>query len=340
MDWLKKILIFNKSFTEQKVAVRAVWEIANNVIQHNQSQQTFKVELDDLPAEFLQFKKNLFSTLFISLFHILKISPRRRKLYASLNHLFRCWVTSADNLLDNEDKVTFALKMPNDSRVMRQVVSIMLADRIMNQLLAEARTEGSISEEHAKIISEKSLQILLPSAAEEGMEELGLPQIPHPDFVISEIHPVKTGILFHIPFLGPEFIEESVDVVQLAELKSAMMDFGLGCQILDDIRDLSRDFQEKRANYFISQLYYNCPDSEYRRLETLQESANLDLYVADQFPEVLALCENLAMEKLNSAIDRLDKHGLSGFKLAKKQIVHFLLKALDLPNFGKLEGKC
>ena len=37
------------------------------------------------------------------------------------------------------------------------------------------------------------------------------------------------------------------------------MSFGLGCQILDDIRDISKDYLEKRHNYILSKIYSDEP---------------------------------------------------------------------------------
>ena len=38
------------------------------------------------------------------------------------------------------------------------------------------------------------------------------------------------------------------------------MNFGLGCQILDDLRDLARDLNESRHNYVLSLLQWEHPE--------------------------------------------------------------------------------
>lgn len=87
-------------------------------------------------------------------------------------------------------------------------------------------------------ILELSLRVLLPSAAQEAGEEGGIRKRPGPDYVLRTIHRFKTGLLFHIPFLGPEHVEENISPARLERLKDALLSFRLGCQVLDDILDL------------------------------------------------------------------------------------------------------
>ena len=87
-----------------------------------------------LPEANLGWRKNLFSTLFQSVYHLMDIPAPRRLLYGKLIHLFRIWVTSADNLLDAEDKEVVPLVMPGSARVMRQVVAVMAADRVLAEI--------------------------------------------------------------------------------------------------------------------------------------------------------------------------------------------------------------
>ena len=83
-----------------------------------------------LPEANLGWRKNIFSTMFQSVYHLMDIPRPRRMLYGKLIHLFRTWVTSADNLLDGEDKEVVPILMPGSARVMRQVVAVMAADRV------------------------------------------------------------------------------------------------------------------------------------------------------------------------------------------------------------------
>jgi len=335
MDWLNRVMILNNSFKEQKAVVTKVWALADELLGDVTSQGIFSVSLKPLPPEFLKFKKNIFSSLFISIFHIIDINPARRELFACINHLFRVWVTSADNLLDNEEKITFSLQLPGQSKVMHQVVAIMLADRILHALLAEAVAEGTITVAESNLISAKSLQILLPSAAEEAMEEGGMENIPTAQFVLEQIHPIKTGVLFHIPFLGPDTIEPNLNRELVDRIKSALLKFGIGCQLLDDIRDLNRDFVEKRGNYFVARLAEE-GKAYIQNLEALSSTQDLDKFVALEFPEMTSEVLKLALENLTSAIKELDQCGFKGFQLARKQIIGFLITTMDLTSIKKM----
>ncbi len=330
MNFFKQIKILNKAFCEQKIIVKNVWDIADNILNNKKDNSFFNVELLDLPDEKLSFGKNLFSSLFLSVFHLLDIEQDKRILYGSLNHLFRAWVTSADNLLDNEDKITFDIEMTGDSRVMRQVVVIMLADRIMYKLLDDAVEKKLISRKEAHILSIESLRILLPSASEEGFEEGGLKEQLSPEFILKEIHPVKTGILFHIPFLAIEKIEKNIDLEKMLLLKNGFMEFGVGCQLLDDIRDITRDYIENRANYFIALLQTKNWEDNKLKLDELCNSTNLDSYVAKEFPETYKQVYELALDKLYYGIDIFEVSGFKGMKSFRKQILTFLIKTLGI----------
>jgi hypothetical protein len=220
----------------------------------------YTVYPEPVPSSFYSWRRNIFSTLFHSMYLLLDIPEARRQLYGRLIHLFRIWVTSADNLLDEEDKVVVPLHMPGSSRIMRQVVTLMAADRVLAELLAEAVATGLISAAAAANLSRASLQRLLPSAAQEATEEGGVQNRPDPETVLRVIHPLKTGLLFNIAFVGPELLEPDLNRPRAARLKSSLLQFGLGCQLLDDIRDLSRDLLESRHNYVLSVLAFEQPD--------------------------------------------------------------------------------
>ncbi len=328
MNFLNSIPIFSASYKEQKIIIQDVWQHCEEIIKDKKFDSIFSVDINKLPVDFLDFKKNIFSTLFISIFHLLKIPPRRRYIYGCLNQLFRVWVTSADNLLDNEDKITFDITMPGKSMKMRQVVVIMLADRVMNRILLQTEDNGIFTRDEIKTISDASLQLLLPSAAEEAMEEGGLKEWPSPEFVLQEIHQAKTAVLFHLPFLGPELVEKNIDTNKVKDLKKAMSDFGTGCQLLDDIRDLSRDYIEKKANYLISDIFYNGLESDRRRLQLLCQNGDINKSIADQFPEKTKHSYDLAISLIEKSLEKLDSCGLSGALIGKKAIVRALVKQI------------
>jgi hypothetical protein len=302
--------VLNPAFGECRICLETVFKNAGDILHTPEGTPTgFEVRLGAVPNEFYEIRKNLFSTLFQSVYHLLKIEKERRLLYGTLNYLFRIWVTSADNLLDNEDKIVVPMEISGSSRVMRQVISIMLADRILKKIIDEAVSKGIIMEHDALALSNKSLQILLPSAAEEASEEGGITSRPDADYVLNTIHRLKTGLLFHIPFLGPDNIEKKVSNDMLALCRNGLMSFGLGCQILDDIRDISKDHLEQRHNYILSKM--NSIEPSYlTKLREVEHSIDGSSNIFDMFPEVVHPAADKAMGLLSEGLLMLSDAGL------------------------------
>jgi hypothetical protein len=272
-------LIFKAAFDEQRVAIEGVYGAAGDILHVPPGTPAeYAVAMDTIPESFYALRKNIFSTLFQSMYHLMDCAPQHRLFYGKLIHLFRIWVTSADNLLDDEDKVVIPIQMPGSSRVMRQVVSIMTADRIFRRLLAEGVESKALTVRQAQELSERSLQILLPSAAQEASEEQGIMERPDPDYVLNVIHRYKTGILFNVAFLAPEIVEPHLNRARADALKDALLKFGIGCQVLDDIRDMARDHVERRHNVLLSSLLKNQPEF-FRTLETRELAVTDRLYL-------------------------------------------------------------
>jgi len=326
----ESVLVLRRAFQEQQAIVSEIHQLAAGVVRTPAATPAaFAVDLDPAPGALLTLRRNLFSTLFQSTYHVLDVAPERRRLYGSMNYLFRIWVTSADNLLDLEDKVTLPIRMPGQSRVMRQVVAIMAADRILERLLNTAVQEQQITRHEAAILSESSLQVLLPSAAQEATEEGGITDRPRPEYVLDTIHCLKTGLLFQLPFLGPERIERSVDRRKVAALKDALMAFGIGCQILDDIRDMARDHRERRHNYILSCLQWSA-DPFTRVLDTLNPGVDDRLHT--EVPHVVLPAARLAMAKLCAGLTAMSREGLDIGSSAINTMASVLFDTLDLAD--------
>ena len=268
----------------------------------------YAVNMDTVPEELYAFRKNVFSTLFQSAYHLLHIEDRRRMLYGKLIHLYRMWVTSADNLLDDEDKLVLPIRMPGNSRVMKQVITIMTADRLMNRVLDKACLEEVITPAQARRLSDGTLQVLLPSAAEEAAEEGGIISRPSPDEVLNTIHSLKTGMLFNVAFFGPEVVENKLDPIAFRRLQNAYHQFGIGCQILDDIRDMAKDHCERRQNYILSQLHWN-----HEPLEQKLKRATItpdDRLLFMKAPSVVVPAARRAIGLLRESLNTLAEMGL------------------------------
>lgn len=283
-----------------------------------------------LPDAWLGWRKNLFSTLFQSVYHLMDVPTPRRLLYGQLIHLFRIWVTSADNLLDGEDKEVVPVVLPGHARIMRQVVAVMAADRVLADILNDAVAAGTITAAQRADLSRESLCRLLPSAAQEATEEGGIAIRPPPEEVLGTIHRLKTGLLFNVAFVGPEIVEPLV-FARTARLREGLMDFGLGCQVLDDIRDMARDLLEKRHNVVLSILAHQAPDrlEELRtRVQTVSDRIYLDV------PQYALPAARQGFDLLVSGLRTLGEAGLGYDSAQAESMARAMFPVLDLEGLS------
>jgi geranylgeranyl pyrophosphate synthase len=215
---------------------------------------------------------------------------------------------------------------------MREVVAIMAADRILAELLGQAVADGTVTDEEAAQLSARSLQALLGSAGQEASEEAGVEDRPRPEKVLQTIHRLKTGLLFHIPFVGPDVTGEG-NTPLAGELKTALLDFGLGCQLLDDIRDLATDLVERRHNYLLSHLRWHAAPT-YDALIARQDCRPGDrLY--QEFPDVARLVAVQAYEMMRASIATVSNHGLALRRGDPVRIARSMFRVLDLADLAE-----
>lgn len=319
--------IARAALREQQECIRELHErLAPYLASPDDTPAAYAVRPAPLPKAWLAWRKNIFSTLFQSVYHLLDIPAPRRLLYGKLIHLFRIWVTSADNLLDGEDKEVVPVAMPGHARVMRQVVAVMAADRVLADILEEAVANGTLEPGQRGALARESLRRLLPSAAQEATEEGGIAVRPPPEEVLGVIHRLKTGLLFNVAFAGPEIVEPAT-TARGARLRGALMEFGLGCQVLDDVRDMARDLLEKRHNYVLSVLAHQAPG----RLEELRRRAHA---VSDRLyldvPQFALPAARRGFDLLASGLKTLGEAGL-GFDGARAEsMARAMFPVLDL----------
>ncbi len=294
----------------------------------------FRCGLAPVPEALFSFRRNLFSTLFQASYHLLGIPPARRRFHARINHLFRLWVTSADNLLDGEDKRVFPIELPGESRVMRQVVGILAGDRILFRLLARAVEEGILSSDEALWYADETLRVMLPSAAQEASEEGGVRERPDPEYVLHTLHLMKTGLLFQLPFAGFARLAPLPDAARLDACRRALTAFGLGCQLLDDVRDLARDFLQRRHNYLLSEVAFHHRDALRERLERLAPELTPDSRIHDRFPELARPAAARAHRLLLDGLLGLAGAGLELDAAAAERMAGSMFAVLDVEDLA------
>ncbi len=319
--------ITRAALREQQECIRAVHaRLAPFLFTPADTPPAYEVRPAPLPEANLGWRRNLFSTLFQSVYHLMDIPSPRRLLYGQLIHLFRIWVTSADNLLDNEDKIVVPIAMPGSARVMRQVVALMAADRVLQEILNDAVDQHVLSPVQRDALSRESLRRLLPSAAQEATEEGGIANRPSPENVLNVIHRLKTGLLFNVAFVGPEIVEPAT-FARAAPLREGLMDFGLGCQVLDDVRDMARDLLENRHNVVLSALAHQAPD-RLADLAARARSADDRLYL-DALPFALPAARQ-GFDLLASGLRTLGEAGLGYDGAQAESMARAMFPILDL----------
>ncbi len=319
--------IARAALREQQECIRAVHaRLAPFLCSPVGTPAAYEVRPGPLPETNLAWRKNLFSTLFQSVYHLMDLPAPRRLLYGKLIHLFRIWVTSADNLLDAEDKIVVPIAMPGSARVMRQVVALMATDRVLAQILNDAVADDAITATQRDELARESLLRLLPSAAQEATEEGGIASRPPPEEVLNVIHRLKTGLLFNVAFVGPEIVDPAA-FARSTPLREGLMNFGLGCQVLDDVRDMARDLLEKRHNVVLSTLAHHAPE-RLAELAARVRSVDDRLYL-DALPHALPVARQ-GLDLLASGLRTLGEAGLGYDGAQAESMARAMFPVLDL----------
>jgi hypothetical protein len=323
--------ISSAALQEQQACIREISvRLAPYLFTPEGTPPEYSVRPAALPEDALSWRKNLFSTLFQSVYHLMDIPVSRRMLYGKLIHLYRIWVTSADNLLDEEDKDVVPMVMPGSARIIRQVVAVMAADRVLAEILNEGVERHGLTLEQRDALFRESLRRLLPSAAQEATEEGGIVLRPPPEEVLSVIHRLKTGLLFHLAFIGPEIVELPAVMNRAAPLHEGLMNFGLGCQVLDDLRDMARDLLERRHNYVLSVLTHQHP-ALLEELGGKTKTPDDRLYLV--LPqEILISTARLGLKLLSSGLRTLGEAGLGYDRQQAERMAEAMFPLLDLED--------
>ena len=204
--------------------------------------------LHEYTTDDLSVERNLFSALFLAAQSAAGLTPARSLFFGLINQCMRAWVTACDNLLDDESKSVIPYALGNGGFRFVSVLTIMTADRILSDLLAEEVQAGRLTAERACALSHRSLHVLVPSGLQEHEEELGAASILPPDQVLEQIHVPKTGLLFEAPVAVPALLGE-IGASVAAPAREGLRAFGLACQIFDDIVDFDNDVRDGRHNY-------------------------------------------------------------------------------------------
>lgn len=283
---------------ELRQGLERFWEVAATILEDG------AVRLVSPEPTMFSLKRNFFTTLFLYSYYRAGIPTERRILYTAVNQCLRGMVTGCDNLLDDEYKVTLETNLPPQAHRFRSVLDIMVADRALFALLANHCRGHNLSMEMAVQASAASLQALARSGAQEASEEGGISERLGPDDVLDQVHRYKTAMLFQSTWAVPLVFEKELGVAAHTA-QQALYDIGIGCQILDDIVDLTADLRDRRHNYVASILVSQDDAGQWRRVQALATEAVGSDRFYDEFPHVRPRMTEVAMHHLEGGLRAL-----------------------------------
>ena len=250
---------------ELHTALSLYWSKAANILKGS------GINLLDPSEDFFSLEKNFFSALFLYSYHRANIPKQRRIFYSAINQCIRGLVTGCDNILDDEYKKTLETDLPAKGIRFRSVLDILVSDRVLLEILINGYQDNEYNIQKVLEANMATLRALTQSGAQEASEEGGIHKLLQPVQVLQLIHHYKTGLLFQCPWAVPSIIE-SYDKEPVAPLLEALYQIGMGCQIMDDMVDLSMDMRQRRHNYVASLIYYDSGSDDWRRLRSLIKS--------------------------------------------------------------------
>ena len=313
--------ILNLINAELSEGIGIYWKAASRILEGSGTR------LLDPPQDYFALKNNFFSMLFLYSYHRARISGERRVMYVSINQCFRGMVTGCDNILDDEYKKTLETDLPEGGARFRSVVDIMVSDRVLFDILLSAMERGLLAWNDVPHASAHSLHALLRSGAQEAGEEKGITGILSPEEVLQAVHHYKTGLLFRAPWQIPRLLD-AVPERSAESMMEALYTIGIGCQIMDDMVDLSHDIQKRRHNYVLSLLHTAGGEDAQRQVGkiaasegTLNESAR----ILARFPEIAASASQKAVSFARNGLESLFD---PGHHFLIKPAISFLAKRI------------
>lgn len=241
---------------ELNKGLKLYWDTAAQILDNS------SIKVLDAISNYYSLENNFFSSIFLYSYFQASIPSSRRVFYVAANQCLRGMVTGCDNILDDEYKMTLATDLPSSAGKFRSIIDIMVSDRVLFSLLQKQLLLNDLTSDQVLAASSESLRTLTKSGAQEASEEKGVGNIAKPDYILTHIHSLKTGCLFQSPWALPDLLDPpdktDKNLTQKRKVfKKALFDIGMGCQVLDDMVDLSLDISMNRHNYSASLIQHS-----------------------------------------------------------------------------------
>ncbi|MCY2927011.1 MAG: class 1 isoprenoid biosynthesis enzyme [Planctomycetota bacterium] len=272
----------------------------------------------------LTIERNFFSTFFLAVTRQAVGPSKYMPLFAMVNQAMRAWVTACDNILDDEYKEIFPFTFADSGRQMRSVLTLLIADRVAAEYVVDAFDEPGLLARVGRV----SLSALMSSAIQESQEEARPVALLPPGQILDDIHQRKTGDLFMAPLALPEALEPMAEPVRHAAQR-ALCRFGLGCQILDDAKDMAADLQAGRHNLLVSLLAAD-PRWGAPGVDELRASPAGEWNSWDRFPDAFEEAWQLAMTRFADSFDALARLGIDLSPAQRDGVVGLMARLLGI----------
>ncbi|HON56765.1 MAG TPA: polyprenyl synthetase family protein [bacterium] len=277
---------------------------------------------------------NHYSIFFYMIYIALDFNKKERIFFGLLNNCFRLLVTGADNLLDADDNHYLKYNHIKKSAIMKSVFDLLLAEKIISTILYDFCFNEKLFDREMYIEFQKKIFDILAEVGINESEEYQKKQFYFSaDRIINEVHHIKSGKLFTLPFAIPKFYFGGQNK-KLNEVERAIYDFGIGVQIIDDLTDIIEDFTEKKPNYFIALV------NQSKKIDVLKKTIEIEgidienKFFCDYFFEALKTSKNYitpALRKLQDLFDGFDEY----FFDTIVKLVFRKLKAIELYEYYK-----
>jgi hypothetical protein len=274
-----------------------------------------------------RIERNFFSTLFLVVIDRMAEGSPHLPLYAMVNQAMRVWVTSCDNILDDEYKEVLPFAFPGQGGRMRSVLGLLIADRVLTEYIADHHADQEILRKAGRV----SLAALASSALQECEEEARPVPVLSSQTILAEVHQRKTGDLFRAPLALPEALE-AIPAGRIQAAHLAAEQFGLACQVLDDIKDVAIDVRSGRHNLLVSLAFETGALAEPTLAELRLDSAAWEAW--DRFPGLAAAAWGLAEERFVRSFQALEELGIGLSGDERAGIVSLMGRLLGVPRLS------
>jgi hypothetical protein len=284
--------------------------------------------LDLPPSQYWQ--RNFFSTLFLSIFDAIGISPERQHCYGKILHAVRGIVTVTDNILDDERKGSVWIDLGN-AKVLPNVLLLLLETGVLAELLRD------LSDDRRVISStwQALMHAMYALGAEESGEEARVEDVLTPARLLDEVHRFRGGGLLCLAFVAPEINERHLSrEIQLA--KSAVSHIGLALQVIDDITDFDEDMRALNHNMLRSWIVHRQPDGPSTDVDLQALSSDVrrepELHFRTATHQVMSMAIDMAVDGFVS----LQRLGHPVDRTAAFELIHAMFSLRGLERLWRL----